>query len=568
MKGVVRGRRAGGARALQALRPGESKLLTLPRREAAGDRAGADRRRGDPTSAGSAADVRLALSRGRRRAAACATALAICAACASDPPAAAAAAPPRRARRRTRSCRRRRARSVTAIVDRHLASEGFLLYAIDLDHVRDQLANGTYPALGDTPTYTGLLAATDCARADVETGAARSEALADADRALAGLEIADARDGSPGLLARGIQRPPKPDALRSPTIAGSPALPASSRTCGAATSRGTSTRTVSFPRWRPAANTFPNGCECSPATWPSSCSRRTCGSSIPTAASRVRRARSERGLGLQSDREAHRVRRVRARRRARPRPALRREARRAPRSRSRRGHARASATSASSASPATRTRCRPGISTGCSCRWRVRTHDPALADLEQGMHRAWLRVREDDNAYFTVLFCKFAPESCEPARSRDRPRDPGALSAREAPPRAVASAGRAAAGAAAVAQVATSQARDPVPIELRPAENFEWKSSPYRSTDIAAPEHRVHRARLPGRVLAVPESRARCYDARRALIACPASVLPRSQIEPGTLCASPMTSSQALRIALRSSSLITSGGRNFTTFEL
>ena len=54
-----------------------------------------------------------------------------------------------------------------AIVDRHRAAEGFLLYSIDLDLARDQLAHGTYPALGDTPTYTGLLAATDCTRADV-----------------------------------------------------------------------------------------------------------------------------------------------------------------------------------------------------------------------------------------------------------------------------------------------------------------------------------------------------------------------------------------------------------------
>ena len=45
-------------------------------------------------------------------------------------------------------------------LDRHRAPEGFLLYAVDLVDVRDQLANGTYPALGDTPTYTGLLAAT------------------------------------------------------------------------------------------------------------------------------------------------------------------------------------------------------------------------------------------------------------------------------------------------------------------------------------------------------------------------------------------------------------------------
>ena len=115
-----------------------------------------------------------------------------------------------------------------------------------------------------------------------------------------------------------------------------------------------------------------------------------------------------------------------------------------------------------------------------------RTRDPALPDLERGMQRAWLRVREDDNAYFTVLFCKFAPESCEP-RALESARQTLVRfpleKRRLAPSPALDELPR----ALLPSRKFDIEARDPVPIELRPAENFEWKSSPYRLDGITAP---------------------------------------------------------------------------------
>ncbi len=97
-----------------------------------------------------------------------------------------------------------------AIQARHLTREGLFLYVVDLDGIADQLRAGTVPAFADTPTYTGLFAATSCLRARVETGRDRTRALADAGRALDGLRFLMEVTGRPGLLARGIQRAPAP----------------------------------------------------------------------------------------------------------------------------------------------------------------------------------------------------------------------------------------------------------------------------------------------------------------------------------------------------------------------
>ena len=108
-----------------------------------------------------------------------------------------------------------------------------------------------------------------------------------------------------------------------------------------------------------------------------------------------------------------------------------------------------------------------------------RTNDPALADLRYGLRRTWLGVRSYENAYFTVLFCQLAPESCEPqaldVARRTLLRFP-LEKRRLAPSPALEELPR----ALLPSRKLDIQAREPVPIELRPPENFEWKSSPYR----------------------------------------------------------------------------------------
>ncbi|MEE8557699.1 MAG: hypothetical protein V3T14_07420, partial [Myxococcota bacterium] len=55
----------------------------------------------------------------------------------------------------------------SALVERHLSPEGLVLYRVDLKTIGDDLDRGTYPDLADTPTFTGLWAATSCTRFEV-----------------------------------------------------------------------------------------------------------------------------------------------------------------------------------------------------------------------------------------------------------------------------------------------------------------------------------------------------------------------------------------------------------------
>src|SRR5258706_9890988 len=95
-----------------------------------------------------------------------------------------------------------------AIYARHLSREGVLLYNVDLRQIERDLAEGTYPALADGPTFNGLFAAAACARAEATTGAERERARGDASQALAGLELLMDVTGIPGLLARSVRRAP------------------------------------------------------------------------------------------------------------------------------------------------------------------------------------------------------------------------------------------------------------------------------------------------------------------------------------------------------------------------
>lgn len=111
-----------------------------------------------------------------------------------------------------------------------------------------------------------------------------------------------------------------------------------------------------------------------------------------------------------------------------------------------------------------------------------RNGDPALVELRHGVHRARLRARGTGNAYFAAVLCSIEPESCDheelasgravlealPLDKRAMIPDPAALAA--LPRRWFPGRGW------------ELEAREPVPIALRPRSSFEWKSSPFRIT--------------------------------------------------------------------------------------
>jgi hypothetical protein len=412
------------------------------------------------------------------RAIACAAVIANVLSCATDPPA--PSPPPDPARRAAEDALllEKAGRFRSAIASRHLAPEGFLLYTVDLDRVTDQLAQGTYPALGDTPTYTGLLAAAHCTRADVETGEARAEALADADRALAGLEILMNVTGRPGLLARGIQRPPQPKNMQPDNrwFDGAPGFEAYIWRGDVSMDQYTNGL---LPALAACREHFPertrvlarNVAELLLAT----------DMRLVDPDGRVTKygelgPRAGWGWNSIAKLTGYAVFALAAELDPDPRFAARRDE-----LRDRDGVV--------SSSTITNIRVL-GITSYSNdlMAWdtlRVlvplakRTHDPALPDLERALQRTWQRVRGDRNAYFTILYCDLAPESCEPDLLADARQTLVRFpleKRRLAPSPALAELPR----AFLPSRKLDRQAREPVPIELRPAETFEWKSSPYR----------------------------------------------------------------------------------------
>jgi hypothetical protein len=114
------------------------------------------------------------------------------------------------------------------------------------------------------------------------------------------------------------------------------------------------------------------------------------------------------------------------------------------------------------------------------------TRDPALADLRAGLWRDWLRVQPDRNAYFSLVFCELEPSGCTPELVADARESLAEfpLEKRKVPPSPELAAqptrwlpGR----------KWTTLAKDLVPMRLRPASSFEWKSSPYRVTQDSDP---------------------------------------------------------------------------------
>jgi hypothetical protein len=365
-----------------------------------------------------------------------------------------------------------------AILERHLSAEGLLLYRVNLETIADDLKTGRYPALADTPSFTGLLAVAACTRADVEGGPNRREALADASRALDGLAFLMDVTGVRGLLSRSVRRDHVPDldALRGKWFRGAQGFSAYSwrgdismdqyangllpavaacRNHFPERSRRLVVNVASHLSEHAMQLTDPDGMRTRYGDL-----SRNAGGGFNTIALLTGYAVFALAAELDQD---PRWARQRDRLRDRDRVVAR----------------------------ARRTNLRIlGITNYSNdlMAWNLyriliplarRTADPALADLRHGMFRAWLRVKEDGNAYFKLVLCYIEPGACEPSSLRaavdmlarfplekrilDRTSDLKTIPRRCLPGRKF-----------------RPQARAPVPIELRPASSFEWKSSPYR----------------------------------------------------------------------------------------
>jgi hypothetical protein len=370
-----------------------------------------------------------------------------------------------------------------AIHARHLSREGLLIYNVDLRTIARDLADGTYPAAADGPTFNGLFAAAACAHAEAARGAERERALADAASALSGLELLMDVTGIRGLLAR--------SARRAPPVGGDTS------------------------EWHAASGRFAGW------YWRGDVSQDQYANGLVPAVGLCRHLFPERARGLAVDAASHLL-------------AHDFQLTDPDGERTRFGdlswqsgfgfngiaqltsYAIISLAARLDPDPiwaATRDRLRDhyrivaragftnvrifGI-TGHSNDlmafdlYRVlvplarETSDPALADLRAGLWRSWLRVRPDRNPYFALIFCELEPGACGRVRLAEihavladfplekrkvaPPAELGELPRRWLPGRKW--------------QELTS---DVVPMHLRPASSFEWKSSPYRVTDDSNP---------------------------------------------------------------------------------
>jgi hypothetical protein len=372
-----------------------------------------------------------------------------------------------------------------AILDRHLAPEGVVLYRIDLRTIREDLANGSYPDSSDVPMFTGLLAATACTRADATAGAEREAALALAERALDGLRALMDVTGVEGLMARNLRKGPIPDDDD----------PDHRWFQGAGDYRGYAWRgDVSMDQY--ANGLLPAVAEC----------REHFPDRVRPMIAAAARGLLDRemhlidpdgrkttfgdlsassGFGLNSIAKLTGYGVVALAAELTGESAFVRER---DRLRDDEGVVRSS----------TITNLRVFGITNFSndmMAWNLyrvlvpmarRTSDPALTDLERGVSRAWERVADDRNAYYTAVYCQLRPEACTaPLRASILDvlaRFPLEKRPLESP--------------AALADVPrawlpgrkwTRRAAEIVPIELRPVSSLEWKSSPYRIEPRVAP---------------------------------------------------------------------------------
>jgi hypothetical protein len=371
----------------------------------------------------------------------------------------------------------------SALFERHLSREGIVLYRVDLTTLADDLERGTYPNLADAPVFTGAFAAASCRRASVEDDP--SEALRDARLALGGLAFLMQVTGQPGLMARSVRR----DAGRDIEGQSGKWL------------RGAAPHDDYVYRADVSADQYASGLLPAVAACAAQNPERTRELITAFAAHLLEHdmqlvdSDGERtrfgdlswhsGLGFNSIYQlAGYAAFVLA-------AALDPDPRWAEQRDRLRDHYKLPARTRT-------TNLRLGALTNHSndlMIWNLylalaptlrRSGDPALADLRQGMFRAWLRVRDDQNAYFAAAFCSLEPASCDReslAQARDlltrfplekRKLEPAAalddLPQRWLPDRK-----------------GKPLAKEVVPIELRPVSSFEWKSSPYRLTGGTKP---------------------------------------------------------------------------------
>jgi hypothetical protein len=362
-----------------------------------------------------------------------------------------------------------------ALAARHVASEGFVMYEVDL---REPFDAAHQAAQADTPTFTGLWAAASCERAAHEVGAAREQALADAERALEGLAFLSAVTGRPGLLARGVQRGPVPEPRHEQQrwFAGAAGFEAYAWLGNVSHDQyangvlpALATCAPHFPeRSRELARALAELLASSGLQLVDPDGRRTrYGDVSPRAGFGFNSIAKLTGWGafalaaaLDPDpRWAKERDRLRDEERV-PEKSLRTNVRML------------------------------GITNFSNdlMAWNLyrallplarASGDPAAAALEQGMRRAWKRVARDRNAYFTALWCQLAPGECTRELLADV-RDTLArfpLEKRRLAPRPeLAGIPR----AWLPGRKWRRYARELVPIELRPVSSLEWKSSPYR----------------------------------------------------------------------------------------
>jgi len=372
-----------------------------------------------------------------------------------------------------------------AIRARHLSSEGLLLYNVDLRTIERDLAQGTYPLAADGPTFNGLLAAAACAHAEAAAGEERERALADASAALSGLELLMDVTGVPGLLARSARRAPPP-AMVDPSD------------------------------WHAAEGRFAGW------YWRGDVSQDQYANGLVPAVGLCRRLYRERARKLVVAAAEHLV--------AHDFELVDPDGKRTTYGdlswRSSfglngigqlTGYAIVALAAAIDPDPrwgALRDELRDHRRMVESARftnvrifgltnysndlmafdlYRVlvplarETNDPALADLRAGFARSWERVQEDRNPYFALVFCELEPGACSAAQLAqvraalaDFPADKRKL----APSPELAALPRRWLPGRDLERLA----RDVVPMHLRPASSFEWKSNPYRIRDHADPE--------------------------------------------------------------------------------
>jgi hypothetical protein len=372
------------------------------------------------------------------------------------------------------------------LLERHFSPEGLVLYRMNLETAARDIETGRYPNLADTPTFTGQLAAGACTRAGYEQGAGRDQALEDAERALSGLGFLMSVTGVRGLMARGVRRRTQPDVetLRGKRFDG----------------KG---RFVDYV-WRGdvSMDQYANGllpavAACRPY-FPERTQRLVTDAAahllehdmrlVDPDGQRTRFGdlshRSGFGFNSIAQLTGYAIFASAAELDPDPRWAKQRDQLRdryRVLARSRRTNLRVL-----------------GITNYSNdlMAWNLyrvllplaqRTQDPGLPDLRHGMLRTWLRVRADRNPYFTLVLCKVEPPSCEPGSLQDvraqlerfrpdkrkLPLDPALATLPRSwlPGRKF-----------------RRQARELVPIELRPASSFEWKSNPYRVDAYVRPE--------------------------------------------------------------------------------